>query len=243
MKNFGLIGKTLSHSFSKNLFESIWDKNGFENKYHLIELDNCSELANNIDEFTLNGFNITNPFKEDIISLVNKLDKTAQLIGSVNCVNIKNGQLIGYNTDATAFEKCFKAYVNDEKIKCLILGSGGVSKAVQYALNNLGLDYKVVSRKNFNLNLSYENLDEGIIRDHQCIINCTPLGIYPISRNRPNIPYQFLSSKHLLIDLVYNPSLTYFLRSGLEKGCSIMNGYQMLVEQALISWQIWNDKR
>ena len=242
MKRFGLIGKTLKHSFSKGFFEKKFSEQGITNcSYENFELPAISDfpnlIANNPD---LQGLNITIPYKEEVLQFLNSKNEIVESIGACNCIKIVNGELLGYNTDAIAFKNSLQKFLGSHHKCGLILGSGGASKAVQYALKELRIDFVIVSRHKKENQLGYEDVGDDAIQNHQIIINTTPLGMYPNVDQDPPIPYTALTSQHLLYDLTYNPPKTKFLQQGELKGAQIVNGYEMLVAQAEESWRIWN---
>jgi len=248
MKQFGLIGYPLSHSFSAQYFsEKFFRENIHDCRYELFPIQNISELEllikNNI---FIKGLNVTIPYKESIIPFLTSIDNTAKEIGAVNTIRIidnKNFILHGYNTDAFGFEESIKPLLKKDHQKALILGTGGASRAVAYVLKKLGIEFLFVSRNKNGTNsiLQYNELNRKIILTHQLIINTTPLGMFPNINEMPDIPYDFITKDHLLFDLVYNPSETLFMKKGIEKNASVSNGLQMLYLQAERSWQIWND--
>jgi len=248
MKQFGLIGYPLSHSFSAQYFsEKFYRENIHDCSYELFPIQNISELEllvkNNI---FIKGLNVTIPYKESIISFLTSIDNTAKEIGAVNTIRIidnKNFILHGYNTDAFGFEESIKPLLKKNHQKALILGTGGASKSVAYVLKKLGIEFLFVSRNKSNINsiLKYEELNKKIISSHQFIINTTPLGMFPNINEMPDIPYDLITKDHLLFDLVYNPSETLFMKNGIKKNAVVSNGMQMLYLQAERSWQIWND--
>ncbi|OIQ22808.1 shikimate dehydrogenase [Lacinutrix sp. MedPE-SW] len=244
MRKFGLIGKDIEYSFSRNYFkikfktEDISDAS-YEN-FDLVSIDLFKkELKKNK---AIEGFNVTIPYKESIIPYLDKLNKKAKAIGAVNTIKItKKGKYVGYNTDFYGFKNTLKPHLKTYHKKALILGTGGASKAVAYALKKLDIEFLFVSRTPKNKNeITYSDLNKTIIENHKIIINCTPLGTHPNIESYPDIPYQYLTNKHLLFDLIYNPSETKFLNLGKQKEAKIINGYDMLALQAEKSWQIWN---
>lgn len=258
MKKYGLIGYPLSHSFSKKYFTEKFLKEGLENhEYELYPLPNLSdlpELINGIPD--LCGLNVTVPHKIGVMFYLDKVDPAAKEIDAVNCIKIVNRQpveaffsgelssmqmsLEGYNTDAYAFEESLKPLLKKHHQKALILGTGGASRAVAYVLKKLGISFKKVSRRAAAKQLTYKKLDAEIMSEYTLIINTSPLGTAPNISECPDIPYEYLSSKHLLYDLVYNPLETEFLKRGKERGAAIKNGLEMLHLQAEKSWDIWN---
>lgn len=243
-KIFGLIGKNLSHSFSKNYFEKKWKNQNIEHcKYQNFEISDIQEFPKLIDkQKNLVGLNITIPYKKSIIQFLDELDETAQEIQAVNCISIekKSKKLKGYNTDCFGFEKSFLPLLQKQHQKALILGTGGAAKAVAFVLKKNKIDFCFVSRKVQKNCLSYFELNKYILQEFKIIINTTPLGMHPKIETKANIPYQFLGKQHLLYDLVYNPLETAFLKMGKEKNCITKNGLQMLEIQAEKGWIIWN---
>ena len=243
MRRFGLIGKTLEHSFSKNYFAKKFDAEGiYDCSYENFELSSIDLLPQLItDHPDLAGINITIPYKEEVIRFLHQPNEITREIGACNCVKIKNGILYGYNTDAVAFQNTLLKKLQPHHWRALVLGSGGASKAVQYALKKMDIDFIVVSRhKTFN-RATYEDLGKELMETHPVIINTTPLGLYPNLNEAPPIPYELISSQHLLYDLIYNPAKTKFLQQGEKRGAVVVNGYDMLVGQAEESWRIWNE--
>ena len=247
MNLYGLIGYPLSHSFSASYFTEKFEKERvIDAKFQLFPLNNIQEIKQLlINEPYLKGLSVTIPYKEKIIPYLDELDKVAQKVGAVNSIKISNKEnkiyLKGYNTDIVGFEKTLAPLLENHHEQALILGSGGSSKAVIYVLEKLNIPYKIVSRKNNQSFLSYQQLNREIIENHQLIINTTPLGMYPDVNKCHALPYQFLNSAHLLIDLIYNPKETLFLQKGKLQKCKIKNGLEMLIFQAEESWKIWNE--
>lgn len=242
MSRFGLIGKTLKHSFSKPYFEKKFVAEGLGNcHYDNFEIDSIQQLPKIISETPdLRGLNVTIPYKEEVIDFLHHKSETVEQIGACNCLKIVNGELHGFNTDAVAFKNSLQKNLKPFHKGALVLGSGGASKAVQFALKELQIDFLVVSRREQENQLGYEDVGAKVIKEHQIIINTTPLGMFPNIDQYPSIPYEALNSEHLLYDLIYNPSKTKFLELGEENGARIINGYEMLVAQAEESWRIWN---
>lgn len=238
MRNFGLIGKNIAYSFSESYFNDKFRKeNIFNSTYQLFDIESISEVEELFQLENLKGFNVTIPYKEEIISYLDELSPEAQKIGAVNCVKIQNNKRIGFNTDAFGFENSLKPLLEKHHQKALILGDGGAAKAVKFVLAKLGIDFQSVTRKG---ELKFEDLNQEIISKHPLIINCTPVGTFPDLEASPDIPYEFLTASHLLYDLIYNPEKTKFLELGEIKGAKIKNGYEMLVLQAEKSWEIWS---
>lgn len=243
MRNFGLIGFPLSHSFSKRYFSDKFQTEQiagctYEN-YQLPSIDLFPGFVRGIDG--LEGLNVTIPYKEAIIPLLDKLDVAAQRIGAVNTILFRGGTTTGYNTDVIGFERSLIPLLKNYHEKALILGTGGASKAIAFALRQLGIAFQFVSRgKRSEDCIGYDDLDQEVIREHTLLVNTTPVGTSPDVDDAPSLPYQFVGEKHLLYDLVYNPPETLFLRKGRMQGAQIKNGYEMLVLQAEASWEIWN---
>ena len=231
------MGKSLSHSFSEQYLSEKFFKEGIKNtEYINLELDNLDNLKDKIKELNLSGFNVTIPYKIEIISKLDFISNQAKTINAVNTVKVIEGKLHGFNTDLIGFTKSISPLLNKRR-KALVLGNGGSSKAIQFALQKLNISWKVVSR---NTDFDYRQITKETIDSVEIIINCTPLGTYPKIEEYPKLPYNLLNSKHLLYDLVYNPKQTKFLTFGLANNCSIKNGEEMLVLQAEESWKIWN---
>jgi len=243
-EKFGLIGKNISYSFSRDYFLEKFKKLGLDKlKYTNYDIEDIEEFPFVIyqkeDEFK--GFNVTIPYKETIIKYLDEVDINAQKIGAVNTIKVtENNELIGYNTDVYGFKKSIEPFLKKHHEKALILGTGGASKAVAYAFKEMGIKYKFVSRKVSEDTLLYSILNQEIMEEYTVIVNCTPIGTSPKIDESPNIPYQFLTNKHLLFDLIYNPSETKFLQEGKKRGAIIKNGLEMLELQAEKSWEIWN---
>lgn len=242
MKKFGLIGKNISYSFSRKFFQEKFNQLQIDATYENFDLQHIEELKLVLQKNkSLNGLNVTIPYKESILPFLDELSPEAQQIQAVNTIKISNNQLIGYNTDAFGFMKSLFPILEKQHTHALILGTGGASKAVANALKSMGIEYRFVSRNPQQQDLAYADLDETIIQEHQLIINCTPVGTHPKVKESPALHYQFLESSHLLYDLVYNPPITEFLAKGKIRGCSIYNGKKMLEYQAERAWQIWNE--
>jgi len=242
MRLYGLLGKTLKHSFSKAYFaEKFAALNITDCHYENFELASINELpqllANNP---SIRGLNVTIPYKEEVISFLHEKNEVVKEINACNCVNIVDGKLIGYNTDVIGFQQSLQPYLKPHHTKALILGTGGAAKAVQYTLKKLGIGYQVVSRSKKDFTITYNQLDESILESHTLIINTSPLGMYPKMDEAPPIPYQYITPQHLLFDLVYNPEKTLFLKKGEKQGAQVANGKEMLLLQAEESWRIWN---
>ncbi|MBL7742392.1 MAG: shikimate dehydrogenase [Chitinophagaceae bacterium] len=242
MRLFGLIGYPLTHSFSKRYFSEKFENEGIKDcRYELFPIPSIGELNSILDKHPdLAGINVTIPYKEQVLSFLNEKDDVVQKIKACNCIRINEGKLKGYNTDVTGFERSLKEKLQPNHHKALVLGTGGASKAVEFVLQRLGITFRNVSRKPSVHSYSYEQLTPAVIADHTLIVNTTPLGTFPAVNEAPPLPYEALTSRHYLFDLVYNPARTLFLQKGEERGAAIKNGYDMLVIQAEESWRIWN---
>ncbi len=242
MKVYGLIGYPLTHSFSKKYFTEKFEKHGstdcrYEN-FSIASIDELKEILAVKPDIV--GLNVTIPYKESVISFLYEKTDVVNEIGACNCIRIEGRRLKGFNTDTIGFEKTLATKLKPHHKKALILGTGGAAKAVEFVLNKLGIHIKYVSRKPSIRHFSYEQVTPQVIKEYTLIINSTPLGMYPNIVQAPPIPYEALTSQHLLYDLIYNPAKTLFLQKGEQKGADIMNGLEMLVIQAEESWKIWN---
>ena len=242
MKRFGLIGKKLGHSFSAKYFAEKFEREGLlECDYSLYELPEIECVKEFMLTPDLVGFNVTIPYKQQIIPYLDDLDAQAREVGAVNCVKIeRDGRRVGYNTDVDGIRLSLDKLLGGEKVgSALILGTGGASQAVQYVLRERGISYKVVSREKFKADLTYDDLTQDVMATHRLIINASPVGMYPACENCPDIPYAMLSGSHYLFDLVYNPLITRFVELGAEQGAATLSGIDMLYAQAESAWKIW----
>jgi shikimate dehydrogenase len=245
MINFGLIGKSLSHSFSRSYFEKKFIENELNDHFYKnFELETIEQFSNVLKTQNLKGLNVTNPYKESIIPFLDELSIGAKEIGAVNCINIVNGKTIGYNTDAYGFGQSIKPFLDTTHGRALILGTGGASKAVAYSLKKIGVEvfFATSSNKKNTNTFFYDEINEGMMSAFKLIINTTPLGLYPNINEAPALPYHLFTDKHLAYDLIYNPEQTLFLKQAKEKGAVTINGLSMLHLQAQKSWEIWNGK-
>lgn len=248
MNLYGLIGYPLTHSRSPELFKEIFRKEGLhDHEYQLFPMESASDIRTFVQSNpSLRGLNVTIPFKKAVLEYLDDLSPEAGKIGAVNCIRIgyRSGVpvLAGYNTDAAGFIESSAPYFRPGS-RALVLGTGGASRAVTYALEEAGIPFRLVSRKPQSPDiLAYSELTGSMIRAFPVIINTTPLGMYPDLESCPDIPYQAIDSRHLLIDLVYNPLKTLFLQKGEQSGAACLNGLAMLHIQAERSWQIWNER-
>jgi shikimate dehydrogenase len=247
MDTFAILGFPLRHSFSKQYFTDKFENEALDASFLNFELSDIQELPELLKKHSnLKGFCITIPHKQDVMQFLDEIDPLAKRIGAVNSVQIirKNNQvkMIGYNTDIFGFTESLALFLAGIKPKALILGTGGVSKAVATGLEEMGIEYQFVSRKASEKCISYEMMTPEIMKEFYLLVNCTPLGTFPKNDTCPDIPYQLLSEKHFLYDVVYNPAETLFLKKGKEQGAKIHNGLKMLHLQAERNWAIWNQK-
>tara|TARA_R110000796_G_scaffold118864_1_gene232672 strand:- start:21306 stop:22049 length:744 start_codon:yes stop_codon:yes gene_type:complete len=246
MRKFGLIGYPLGHSFSKKHFSEKFEKEGIEAEYELYPLEDIEEFPALVKNTKgLEGINVTIPYKESVMKFLDEVDEKAAAIGAVNTIKIQKGKLKGYNTDYLGFKTSLVKLIgaNPMPANALILGTGGASKAVQTALSDLGIQFKLVSRRPQEGQLTYEDFNTSTLKHlntYQLIVNTTPLGMAPKIDELPGLPYQQLTSDHFLYDLVYNPLVTAFMQKGIEAKCWVKNGLEMLYGQAEASWEIWN---
>lgn len=245
-KVFGLIGGTVSHSFSKAYFDEKFFREGLRDyHYELFPLGEIDELKKLLKETKgLTGLNVTIPYKEKVIAYLDEVDSFAKTIGAVNVISIKDGKLKGFNTDSDAFLETLQKWLPAGKtLNALVLGTGGSSKAVQVALQKLNIACKTVSREGSKGNYTYKDLeaDRRIIEGANVVINTTPLGMSPNTETMPPINYEWLTPEHYVYDLIYNPARTLFLQKAEIRGATIKNGLEMLHVQAEKSWTIWNN--
>ncbi len=239
MRHFGIIGFPLLHSFSAKYFSEKFEREHIEAEYSLypVPIGNLKlEIGHLLD--SLDGFNVTMPYKQEIIPYLERLDDTAREVGAVNVVHRR----VGYNTDCLGFMESIQPLLRKEDKQALVLGTGGASKAVCYGLKQLGVRPTLVSRKPKAGMLGYEDLTKDVMAAHTVIVNCTPLGMLPDVDSCPPIPYEMVTARHLLFDCVYNPEETLFLKKGKAQGAIIQNGIGMLYGQAKAAWAIWNTK-
>ncbi len=243
-RHFGLIGKDLAHSFSQDYFAKRFNDLGLTHySYSNFEFKDESELAHFLLDsvYGLDGLNVTIPYKETIIPYLDKLHESAESVQAVNTVKIEKGLLVGFNTDVYGFHNAFNSHFNATQKKALLLGTGGASKSVAFALSSLGIKVSFVSRNpNEKDILSYNDIDKEMMMSYQILVNCSPLGTFPKTKDCPNIPYEYLNAQHTVLDLIYNPAETLFLKRAKEQGAKVQNGFSMLQHQAEKAWMIWN---
>jgi len=243
LRKYGLIGKSLSHSFSKEYFNNKFLSEGISNcEYDNYELQDHTEIETFLNQTNGIGFNVTIPYKEQVISFLDDLDIATKEINSVNTIKIyPDGKSKGFNTDYLGFTDSLQSWDLQNIQEALVFGSGGSSKAIQYSLKQLDIPFLVVSRTKIKNGILYKELDKEIIKERQLLINCTPLGTYPNTDEMIPIPYELIDSRHFVFDLVYNPSRSKLLKLASIQGAKIKNGLDMLRKQAEESWKIWQD--
>ncbi|MFT3885456.1 MAG: shikimate dehydrogenase [Flavobacteriales bacterium] len=249
MARYGLIGRPLGHSFSRSYFTEKFTREGRKNdRYDLFELEAIEQLPRLIaDTPGLRGLNVTIPYKESVVPLLDELDPLAAAVGAVNTIRIADGRLIGHNTDVFGFRSLagpvaasLKEPGSDIRPRALVLGSGGASRAVAFVLRELGIRFRVVGRDRTKGDLTWDMLDRTVISVCKLVVNATPLGMHPHVDEAPPLPYAALTPKHVLIDLVYNPERTLFLEQGAAQGARTIGGLGMLHAQAEEAWRVWN---
>jgi shikimate dehydrogenase len=242
MRQFGLIGYPLSHSFSQKYFSEKFLREHITDAEFLIfsipQIEDVELIF--ADYLLLKGLSVTIPYKKSVIKYLDEIDETVKNINACNCIKIDKQKKTGYNTDVIGFEKSFVKNLKPHHTKALILGTGGAAASVEFVLKKLDIQYVIVSRKSSLQSITYSDVSAETIKEFPVIINCTPLGTFPAINESPALPYEFLNSSNYLFDLVYNPSLTKFLEYGKNAGSIIQNGYEMLVTQAEENWKIWN---
>ncbi len=243
MRKFGLIGFSLTHSFSKKYFEEKFQRESISGcRYDLFELKSIQELPLLIKSNPgLIGLNVTIPYKETVMSCLSEVSEEAKEVGAVNCIKVENGTLKGYNTDVFGFETSLKNFVGQatNRKRVFVLGTGGSSKAIQYVFKKLNISFHLVSRGKKRDNISYAEISD-LMKEENLFINTTPVGMFPAASEAPAIPYEKISENDFLFDLIYNPTETAFLERGKLQGAKTKNGLEMLQLQADKSWEIWN---
>lgn len=242
---YGLIGRKLGHSFSANFFNKKFKEENINETYRLLPLENIEELPEILVKYPdLKGLNVTIPYKEEVIRYLSEISEEAKQIGAVNVIKIvRENNLInlkGYNSDCYGFKESLVPLLRSDIKNALILGTGGASKAVAYVLNSLGINITFVSRHPKENQLSYENIDEGVLNKNLLVVNTTPLGMFPEVSDYPALPYQYMTKEHVCYDLVYNPLETEFMKHSEKYGAKVKNGLEMLKLQAIKAWEIWN---
>lgn len=239
-KHYGLIGQSLGHSFSASFFKDYFEKNNIEAKYSNFELKQIEEIRS-IFAQNLSGLNVTFPFKESVIPFLDCLDDSAAQVGAVNVVAFEEGQTVGYNTDAYGFAQSIKPFLTFEHERALIFGTGGAAKAVAHVFKHLGLEIFYISRQPDHQNriYTYSEINEHMLNACKVMVNCTPIGTFPAVDEVLDLPFEYLTPAHLVIDLVYNPAETTLMKRAKTEGAAVMNGLSMLQHQALKSYEIW----
>lgn len=242
MKTFGLIGKDIDYSFSRAYFTQKFAAEDIPALYLNFDIPEIAELSKVLVEYPdVTGFNVTIPYKEEIIPYLHELDETAEEIGAVNTIKVcDNGKLKGFNTDYFGFTEALRPKLQKQHTAALILGTGGASKAVAYALKMLGIEYKYVSRSASHEKITYTELNKKHFGHYKLIINCTPLGTFPNFLEYPPVPTEYFTKDHLLFDLIYNPPATQLMKLAAQQGSTAINGQRMLELQAEKAWEIWN---
>lgn len=247
MDKYGLIGYPLGHSFSRNFFNDKFREERIDAEYLNFEIPSITDFPSIIAQNPeLRGLNVTIPYKQDVMKYLNDITPEAKAIGAVNVVRVdqskKKPQLIGYNSDVIGFVRSIEPLLRPHHNKALILGTGGASKAIQYGLEHkLGIKTLFVSRGTKDKCITYSQLTPEVMKEYEVIVNCSPVGMFPHTDECPDIPYDLLTPNHLLYDLVYNPEETLFMKKGKAQGATVKNGLEMLILQALASWQFWNE--
>ena len=236
----GLVGRNISYSFSKKYFEQKFQKLFLKNhSYEVFDIENLQNIATIFQTENLVGLNVTIPYKEQIIPYLDELSEEAQEIGAINCISIKNGKTKGFNTDAFGFEKTLLLHKKPHQNSAIVLGNGGAAKAVQFVLKKNNIPFITVSR---TTEINYQNLTANQVLENLIIIQCTPVGTFPNVEETLHFPFENITENHLVIDLIYNPTLSKFLKNTAEKGAKTINGYFMLEQQAEKAWEIWNEE-
>ncbi|MFM8963564.1 MAG: shikimate dehydrogenase family protein [Sphingomonadales bacterium] len=239
-KLYGLIGKSLGHSFSASFFKDYFEKNNIDAQYTNFELAAIEDIQTLFNQ-NLAGLNVTFPYKESVLPYLDRLDETAAQIGAVNVIAFENGEKVGYNTDAYGFAQSIKPFLTFEHERALIFGTGGASKAVAHVFKQIGLDVFYISRNGLEANgvFNYEDINSHMLHACKVLVNCTPIGTFPNVTECIELPFEHLTPAHLVIDLVYNPAETELMKRAKKQGAAVMNGLSMLQHQALKSYEIW----
>jgi shikimate dehydrogenase len=245
MDKYGLIGYPLGHSFSISYHNQRFADEGIDAKYLNFEIPSIDELPEVLSLHPeLKGLNVTIPYKEKVMRFLDYVSPEARAIGAVNVIRVehqgKKTILKGYNSDVIGFTQSIESMLEDYHKKALILGTGGASKAVNYGLHSLGLETVFVSRYERPDTIQYDKITPEVVQEYNVIVNCTPLGMFPKTDECPPLPYEALTERNILYDLIYNPDETLFMRKGAEHGAEVKNGLEMLLLQAFASWEMWN---
>lgn len=246
MEKYGLLGYPLGHSFSRNFFNEKFANEGIDAEYVNFEIPTIDDIMEIIAENkNLKGLNVTIPYKEKVIPYLDEMSAEARAIGAVNVVKVIRAsnevKLKGFNSDVIGFTRSIEPLLESHHKKALVLGTGGASKAIKHGLKQLGIEYTMVSRREVDGTIQYKNITPEVLQEYTVIVNCTPSGMYPHVNECPELPYEAMSSKHLLYDLVYNPDETLFMKMGAKYGAKTKNGLEMLLLQAYASWEFWHE--
>lgn len=248
MDTYGLLGYPLGHSFSKSFFNEKFSNENIDAEYINFEIPRIEDIMEIIaSNKTLRGLNVTIPYKEKVISYLDELSPDARTIGAVNVIRVDRSdpsdiRLIGYNSDVIGFTQSIEPLLEKHHNKALILGTGGASKAIRHGLQQLGLETMLVSRRELEGTVMYKDITPEVLDEYTVIVNCTPCGMYPHTEECPALPYEAMTKRHLLYDLIYNPDETLFMRLGATHGAKTKNGLEMLLLQAFASWDFWHEK-
>ena len=242
MIKYGIIGFPLGHSFSRSFFTEKFAREGIDAQYLNFEIPDVTMLKDVLrDNPELRGLNVTLPYKQAVIPLLDELSDEAREIGAVNVIRVRDGRLKGFNSDIIGFTESIRPLLQPHHKQALVLGTGGASKAICVGLKRLGLEWKYVSRTPREGMITYEDITAETLQDYTVIVNCSPVGMFPKIDQAPAIPYEYLTPKHLLFDCVYNPEDTLFMQKGRAQGATVKNGLEMLHLQAIASWRFWNE--
>ncbi|HVS96115.1 MAG TPA: shikimate dehydrogenase [Puia sp.] len=244
MRRYGLIGYPLTHSFSQRYFTEKFRREGIADcSYENFPIPAIAGLSEVLSDPDLRGLNVTIPYKQEVLAFLDTRSEVVAAIGACNCIRIDNGVRSGHNTDVVGFGQSLIGKLETHHRRALVLGTGGASKAVEWVLGKLGIDYRLVTRRprGGSTDLSYAQVNAALLGEYTLIVNTTPLGMYPRVEECPALPYEALTPRHYLFDLVYNPARTLFLQKGEERGAAVKNGHDMLVLQAEESWRIWQE--
>ena len=242
MDKYGIIGFPLGHSFSKGFFTEKFARESIDAQYLNFEIPDATMLKDVLRENPeLRGLNVTLPHKQAVIPLLDELSDEAREIGAVNVIRVRDGRLKGFNSDIIGFSESIKPLLQPHHSNALILGTGGASRAIRVGLSRLGIEWTYVTRSPREGMFAYSDLTPEVMKEYTVIVNCSPVGMFPKVDQAPAIPYELLTPKHLLFDLVYNPEDTLFMQKGREQGAIVKNGLEMLHLQAVASWRFWNE--
>lgn len=241
-KIFGLLGKSLSHSFSQRYFQAKFQEHQLQYSYENFELASIDEFPELVKAFNISGLNVTIPYKECVVKFLDYLEDEAKALGAVNTIAFRDGKTTGYNTDVFGFRQMIKPFLLSTHERALILGNGGAAKAVRHVLKNIGLEVITAARNPKPGEFHLSEVNDLMIKHCGVIVNCTPVGTFPDVDYCIEIPFWALTEEHLVVDLIYNPEQTKFLKLAKNQGATTLNGQTMLYQQAEKSWEIWNQK-